>query len=180
MTPAEMKERRNKLHLTQAQIAEKLGITLRHYQRLESGKTPVTGAMVKLLPRELKLKRRPVTVEQFRKLKHELTLNEITNLIRAMGKKIKIQHPAGLEEPTWTEAHYIECTHGEILLQSRVHDKRFVPYMDQELMKRLAVCLYDMTDLVRRCKFDEEGQKKFDQVIEQAIDVLGDATYPVI
>ena len=36
MTPDEIKQRRNKLHLTQAQVAEKLGITLRHYQRLES------------------------------------------------------------------------------------------------------------------------------------------------
>lgn len=179
MTPAEMKERRNKLHLTQAQVAEKLGITLRHYQRLESGKTPVTGAMIKLLPRELRVKRKPITVVEFRKIKHEMTLGEIASIIRAMGKKIKIQHPAGLDKPTWIEPHYIACTHGEILLQSKVPD-RFLPFVDQDLLKRLAVCLYDMTDLVRRCKFDEEGQKKFDQVIEQAIDVLGDATYPVI
>lgn len=181
MTPEEMKQRRNDLRLTQAELADRIGITTRHYQRIEAGDIALTGAMAKVIPLELQPpKRKPITVAEFRKIKDELTLSEIANVIRAMGSKIKIQHPCGLTEAKWATADYISGTHKEILIQSKINDNRFQPRADHELMKRMAVCLYDMTELVMRCKFDDKGQQAIDQVVKQAIDIIDDATYPVI
>jgi len=181
MTPEEIKQSRKLLKLTQSDMADRIGITPRHYQRIESGEVPLTGAMRKIVPLELKrCARKQITSAQFKSIKDQLTLGEIANIIRAMGGQIKIQHPSGLVEPQWAKADYISSTSKEILIQSKVNDKRFTPYADHDLMKRLAVCLYDMTELVQRCKFDEKGEAAFNQAIKDAVDVLSDAAYPVI
>jgi len=54
MTPAEMKERRKELNLTQEELAKRIGITLRHYSRLELGICPMTKVMQKVVKMELK------------------------------------------------------------------------------------------------------------------------------
>lgn len=41
MTPDELIERRKKMLMTQAQLAELLGMSLRGYQKLESGESPI-------------------------------------------------------------------------------------------------------------------------------------------
>lgn len=181
MTPEELKARRKEYNLTQAQLAKKLGITLRHYNRLETGSSPLIGALKKVVEMELKkLGKSKMTIAQFKSIRDQLTLQDIAHIIRSMNTKIKIQHPKNLECATWATADYIEATHKEILIQTKVHDRKFRPFVDAELMNRIASCLYDMTDLVRRTKFDEAGEAAFKDVIEEAIDALGDAMYPVI
>jgi transcriptional regulator with XRE-family HTH domain len=53
MTPSEIKERRKLLNLTQADVAKRIGITLRHYHRIESGTSPLTTVMKKVVKMEL-------------------------------------------------------------------------------------------------------------------------------
>lgn len=53
MTPEEMKERRKELKLTQAEVANRIGITLRHYSRIELGISPLTNVMKKVVKMEL-------------------------------------------------------------------------------------------------------------------------------
>lgn len=53
MTPQEMKARRKEMKLTQAEIASRIGITLRHYQRIEAGISPITIMMSKVVKMEL-------------------------------------------------------------------------------------------------------------------------------
>jgi transcriptional regulator with XRE-family HTH domain len=55
MTPNEMKERRKELKLTQAEVAKRIGITLRHYSRLELGICPMTNVMQKVVKMELEV-----------------------------------------------------------------------------------------------------------------------------
>lgn len=180
MTPAEIKQRRKELNLTQAAVAKNLGITLRHYQRLESGEVPLTGAMKKIMPLELEyMKRRTMTPQQFNRIKHELTLREIANIIKAMGAKIKIQYPARLQKSEWATPYDINVGKDEILITSHIPDAKYEPNLDYRLMMSLSSCLYDMTDLVRRCKFDEAGQKQFDEITERAIEVLSQTVYAI-
>ena len=54
MTPQQIKERRQELNVTQAFVAKRLGITLRHYQRIEAGSTQLTGSLKKMVDVELK------------------------------------------------------------------------------------------------------------------------------
>jgi len=42
MTPKELKKTRTKLSLTQSQMAEKMGLSLRGYQDKEYGRRPIT------------------------------------------------------------------------------------------------------------------------------------------
>ncbi len=44
----ELKARRGAMRLTQSKAAERLGIGLRHYQKLEAGHAPLTGPLAKL------------------------------------------------------------------------------------------------------------------------------------
>ena len=53
MTPQEMRARRNEMKLTQTELANRIGITLRHYQRIETGAAPITNMMSKVVKMEL-------------------------------------------------------------------------------------------------------------------------------
>ena len=56
MTPQEIFMDRCGLGLTQKEAADRIGITLRHYQRIESGQAVVTKTIAKLLDTHRKLK----------------------------------------------------------------------------------------------------------------------------
>ena len=45
MQPHELREARDSARLSQAMLSERLGITPRHYRRLESGVTPISKHM---------------------------------------------------------------------------------------------------------------------------------------
>lgn len=53
MTPAELKERREALHLTQAQLAERLRVRQHQLSRWETGAVPITEIRSAWLDREL-------------------------------------------------------------------------------------------------------------------------------
>lgn len=53
MTPQEMKTKRKARNLTQAELAKRIGITVRHYNRLETGAAPLTPIMQKVVRMEL-------------------------------------------------------------------------------------------------------------------------------
>ena len=53
MTPQEIRERRKELSLTQAEVAKRIGITVRHYNRIETGASPITTVMSKVVKMEL-------------------------------------------------------------------------------------------------------------------------------
>lgn len=48
MDKTELKARRAAMRLTQEQAAQRLGIGLRHYQKLEAGHCAITGPLAKL------------------------------------------------------------------------------------------------------------------------------------
>lgn len=53
MTPSELKERREALHLTQAQLAEVLKVRQHHLSRWETGAVPITEIRAAWLRQEL-------------------------------------------------------------------------------------------------------------------------------
>lgn len=54
MTPTELRERREALNLTQAQIAEALDIKQHHVSRWETGDVPITRMRAAWLDQELR------------------------------------------------------------------------------------------------------------------------------
>ena len=53
MTPVELRERREALGLTQAQLAERLKVRQHHLSRWETGAVPITDLRAAWLDREL-------------------------------------------------------------------------------------------------------------------------------
>jgi transcriptional regulator with XRE-family HTH domain len=54
MTPDELRERREALHLTQAQLAEAISVRQHHLSRWETGAVPITAIRAAWLDQELR------------------------------------------------------------------------------------------------------------------------------
>ena len=175
MTPQEMRARRNEMKLTQTELAKRIGITLRHYQRLESGETTMTDTMAKVVKMELtKINRKKMTAAQFRSIKDDLTPDEIIRFLHAISSKIKIYYPAGLSESEWASPNRIKLSDQDVLIESDLVDENAY---SRGMLRGLAQCLNDMVNLVNDAKLDEEDRDAFRPVMQKTESVLFRAEY---
>lgn len=175
MTPQEMKKYRTEIKLTQTELAKRIGITLRHYQRLESGETDMTDVMAKVVKMELtKINRKKMTTAQFRSIKDDLTPQEIAGVFKGMSSKIKIYYPAGLPESKCESPHRIVVEGNQVIVKSKIADGN--AYTDI-VLSRLSHVLKEMVSLAERIKLDEVGQVQLDRIINDSKYVLNDLGY---
>jgi transcriptional regulator with XRE-family HTH domain len=175
VTPQDMKKFRTEIKLTQRELAKMIGITLRHYQRLESGETAMTETMAKVVKMELtKLNRKKMTTAQFRSIKDDLTPDEIAGVFKGMSNKIKIYYPAGLAEPRWESPDRIVVQSNQVVVKAKFADGN--AYTDI-VLARLPRCLKEMIAFVERIKLNEEGQVELDRIIGHTKYILRDLGY---